>query len=118
MDSKHLDELQEITGSKKVTLPLVFIGGKFVGGAEEIKDMNENGDLKKMITGLPFVDSSNSSNNCDLCGGLRFILCEQCNGSHKIYTEKYGFRSCNSCNVNGLIRCPLCYTLFRRRMSS
>ncbi|XP_050208717.1 uncharacterized protein At5g39865-like [Mercurialis annua] len=121
MDSKYLDELQVITGSKKVNLPLVFIGGKFIGGVDEVRELNENGDLKKMISGsLSLINdnNSNTNNNCDLCGGLRFILCEQCNGSHKIYMEKYGFRSCTSCNVNGLIRCPLCFPVYRRRTST
>ncbi|OAY48817.2 hypothetical protein MANES_05G009856v8 [Manihot esculenta] len=72
------------TASKKVRLPAVFLGGKYVGGAEEIKEMNESGELSKLI-------------------GLRYVLCAQCNGSHKIYSEKHGFRTCTSCNVNGLI---------------
>uniref|UniRef100_A0A2C9VS55 Uncharacterized protein n=1 Tax=Manihot esculenta TaxID=3983 RepID=A0A2C9VS55_MANES len=78
------------TTSKKVRLPAVFLGGKYVGGAEEIKEMNESGELSKLI-------------------GLRYVLCAQCNGSHKIYSEKHGFRTCTSCNVNGLIKCGLCY---------
>ncbi|KDP44720.1 hypothetical protein JCGZ_01220 [Jatropha curcas] len=113
MDGRYLDELQAITGSKRVSLPVVFIGGKYVGGAEEIKEMNESGELKKLIHELPFVET----NVCELCGGLRFILCEHCNGSHKIYIEKYGFRSCTVCNINGLIRCPLCFPVNLRRAS-
>ncbi|WCJ19936.1 Glutaredoxin family protein [Euphorbia peplus] len=114
MDGRFLDELQTITGAKKVSLPVVFIAGKYVGGADEIREMNESGELKKMISLVPFVEN----NVCDLCGGLRFIVCEQCNGSHKIFTEKYGFRSCTTCNVDGLIRCPVCFPVYRRRMSS
>ncbi|KAJ9175933.1 hypothetical protein P3X46_014432 [Hevea brasiliensis] len=114
IDGRYLDELQMITGSKKVSLPVVFMGGKYVGGAEEIKEMNESGELRKLIGGLPFVENSIS---CDLCGGLRFVVCEQCNGSHKIYSEKCGFKTCSSCNVNGLSRCALCYPVNRRRLS-
>ncbi|XVE69470.1 hypothetical protein DITRI_Ditri09bG0154600 [Diplodiscus trichospermus] len=105
LDSTFLDELQRIMGRKSFTLPLVFIGGRYVGGAEEIKQLHECGELKKLIGRLPLVVGSSV---CDLCEGLRFVLCHQCNGSHKINSEKSGFRSCNECNVNGLIRCPSC----------
>ncbi|KAJ0045866.1 hypothetical protein Pint_06565 [Pistacia integerrima] len=105
MDSKFLDELHGIIGCNgNLTLPKVFIGGKYIGGAEEIKRLNESGDLKHLISKLQLV----GPNFCDRCGGMRFVLCEVCNGSHKIYMEKYGFRTCNSCNINGLIMCPSC----------
>lgn len=116
MDNKFLDELQGIIGgcnnnhSRSLSLPRVFIGGRYIGGAEEIKRMNETGELLQLISGLQLVGST----FCDFCGGLRFILCEECSGSHKIYTEKYGFRSCTACNVNGLIRCPSCCPVLRR----
>ncbi|KAJ9160370.1 hypothetical protein P3X46_025778 [Hevea brasiliensis] len=62
IDSRYLDELQRISGSKKVSLPVVFIGGKHVGGAKEIKEMNESGELRKLIGGLPFVE-----NRAEIC---------------------------------------------------
>ncbi|KAJ6690131.1 hypothetical protein OIU85_006413 [Salix viminalis] len=114
MDGMYLDELQEIIGSKKVTLPVVFIGGKYIGGVKEITELHESGDLKKLIGGLPLSGTS----ACDTCGGLRFVVCEQCSGSHKIYAAKYGFKNCIACNVNGLIRCPTCVPSQRRRRSS
>nr|TKS07675.1 hypothetical protein D5086_0000111410 [Populus alba] len=114
MDGMYLDELHDIIGSKRVTLPIVFIGGKYIGGVKEITELHESGDLKKLIGGLPL----SVTNACDTCGGLRFVLCEQCSGSHKIYTAKYGFKNCTACNVNGLIRCPTCVPSLRRRGSS
>ena len=33
------------------------------------------------------------SNVCEVCAGFRFIMCEDCNGSHKLFTEKSGFKS-------------------------
>ncbi|KAG6762497.1 hypothetical protein NC652_023331 [Populus alba x Populus x berolinensis] len=109
MDSSLLNELNQIFSgggncSRKLTLPRVFIGGRYMGGAEEIRQLNESGELKKFIEGLPVVDSG----VCDVCGGYRFILCGQCSGSHKLYIEKAGFISCTACNENGLIRCPSC----------
>ncbi|KAG2673038.1 hypothetical protein I3760_13G070500 [Carya illinoinensis] len=108
MDSGFLTELQQILGGQsqsKLSLPRVFIGGRYVGGAEEIRQLHEAGELKKLVEGLPAAEPG----VCDMCGGYRFILCEECSGSHKLFTEKSGFKSCTACNENGLIRCPSCY---------
>ncbi|XAR60764.1 hypothetical protein NMG60_11034259 [Bertholletia excelsa] len=107
MDCKFMDELQRILGTNhksKLTLPRVFIGGRYIGGAEEIRQMNESGELKKLLGALPAANFG----VCEVCGGYGFILCNECSGSHKCYLEKGGFRTCTACNVNGLIRCPSC----------
>lgn len=104
MDHGFIAELQQILGQRKLTLPRVFIGGRYIGGAEEVKQLHEAGELKKFVEGLPVQEPG----ACGACGGYRFLLCEECNGSHKLYSEKGGFRSCTSCNENGLIRCPSC----------
>ncbi|GMY08275.1 hypothetical protein FCV25MIE_03514 [Fagus crenata] len=114
MDGEFIDELQEIIGCKKLTLPIVFIGGRYIGGIEEIRQLHECGELQKLIAWLPVVDLG----ACDLCAGLRFVLCDLCDGSHKIYIEKLGFRSCTVCNVNGLIKCPYCSSALHRRTQS
>ncbi|KAL4313106.1 hypothetical protein GQ457_01G044140 [Hibiscus cannabinus] len=114
LDSDSVEELQGLIGRggmKSFALPLVFIGGKFVGGGEEIKRLHERGELKNLIGLSPIAVGSNV---CDVCGGLRFVLCRECNGSHKIYFERSGFRNCNECNVNGLVRCPSCSSGHRR----
>ncbi|XP_057954300.1 uncharacterized protein At5g39865 [Malania oleifera] len=105
MDSGFMEELQGILGQERLTLPRVFIGGRYVGGAEEVRQLHEAGELKKIVVGLPAAEPG----VCDACGGYRFVLCDECNGSHKCYNEKGGgFRSCSACNENGLIRCPSC----------
>lgn len=105
MDSAFLNELQRILGGQeKWSLPRVFIGGKYIGGAEEVKRLHEIGELKKLVEDLPQADPE----VCDTCGGYRFVLCGTCDGSHKLFTDKTGFRSCTVCNENGLIRCPSC----------
>ncbi|KAK3019350.1 hypothetical protein RJ639_003881 [Escallonia herrerae] len=107
MDGAFLEELNAIlnqTEKTKLTLPRVFIGGRYVGGAEEIRQLHEAGELKKYVEGLPAAEPG----VCEICGGYGFILCDECSGSHKCYTEKGGFRSCTACNENGLIRCPSC----------
>ncbi|XP_022732096.1 uncharacterized protein At5g39865-like [Durio zibethinus] len=104
MDSGFLNELQGILGKRKLTLPRVFIGGRYMGGAEEIKQLHETGELKMFVEGLPAAEPG----TCDVCGGYRFVLCNECNGSRKLYTEKSGFKTCTACNENGLIRCLSC----------
>ncbi|WKA00673.1 hypothetical protein VitviT2T_019010 [Vitis vinifera] len=99
MDAGFLDELKGILGRKKLSLPRVFIGGRYVGGAEEIRQLHETGELKKLLGGFPVA-----AGVCDECGGYRFMLCENCDGSRKVYSEKTGFRICTACNENGLIR--------------
>ncbi|KAF8394877.1 hypothetical protein HHK36_018814 [Tetracentron sinense] len=100
MDAGFFEELQGILGRKNLTLPRVFIGGRYVGGADEIRQLHETGELKKFVEGFPAAEPG----VCDGCAGFQFILCDQCNGSHKCYVEKGGFRSCSACNENGLIR--------------
>ncbi|XP_023532277.1 uncharacterized protein At5g39865-like [Cucurbita pepo subsp. pepo] len=104
MDSGFVSELHQLIGRRKVALPAVFIGGKYIGGAEEVRELHEIGELKKLIDGLPTADYG----VCEVCGGFRFILCEECNGSHKLFSEKSGFKMCTVCNENGLIRCHSC----------
>ncbi|XP_030524526.2 uncharacterized protein At5g39865 isoform X2 [Rhodamnia argentea] len=105
MDSGFLAELQGILGEPgKPALPRVFIGGRYVGGAEEIRQLHEIGELKKLVEGVPAAEPG----VCDACGGYRFVLCGECNGSHKLYAEKSGFRSCTACNENGLVKCSSC----------
>nr|VDC87494.1 unnamed protein product [Brassica oleracea] len=110
MDASFATELERIFGSgekdlpKTPKLPRVFIGGRYVGGAEEVKQLHEIGELKKLVQELPRVEPS----VCEICGGHRFVPCNVCHGSHKVHTEKLGFRTCSACNENGLVRCSSC----------
>lgn len=74
MDSYDIKELQRIFGEpekSKLTLPLVFIDGKYIGGAEKVRQQHESGELKKYLQGLLPVDAC----ECEACGGYRFVLC-------------------------------------------
>ena len=46
--------------------------------------------------------------DCDECGGRRFLVCAECNGSRrgKLVFGKY--LKCSHCNENGLSACPSC----------
>ncbi|XP_073526111.1 uncharacterized protein [Phyllobates terribilis] len=103
MDSSFLEELQ---GIEPLALPVVFIDGKYIGGVEEIRNAHESGDLKRMIERLQLKDPEGV---CGVCGGHRFLLCKWCSGSHRVYSEECaGFKVCDACNQNGLIKCPTC----------
>ncbi|KAK2416737.1 hypothetical protein P8452_61500 [Trifolium repens] len=107
MDSSYRKELQNALGSKSVvTLPQVFIRGKHVGNADDLKQLNESGELAKMLQGFPTQDPWFV---CDKCGDARFVPCFNCNGSRKVFEEEQGkLKRCVHCNENGLIRCTSC----------
>ncbi|QCD97019.1 uncharacterized protein At5g39865-like [Vigna unguiculata] len=108
MDSSYRKELQDALGGKAVTLPQVFIRGKYVGNAEEMKHMNESGELVRLLEGFPTQEPGFV---CDNCGDARFVPCPNCSGSRKVFEHQDGgLRRCPDCNENGLIRCPGCCT--------
>ncbi|KAK6932976.1 Glutaredoxin [Dillenia turbinata] len=106
MDRSFLKELQQITGTRKPTLPNLFIGDMCIQ-ADEIKRLYETGELKKLIQWFP----QTNFRICHGCGGSRFLMCEECNGSRKVYVDGVGFMNCADCNENGLIKCPSCSSM-------
>ncbi|XP_058781887.1 uncharacterized protein At5g39865-like [Vicia villosa] len=110
VDERFRDELFEILGRRNVQLPCVFIGGEYIGGVEDFKKLYDSGELQVMIERLP----KTNPNACEFCGGMRFVVCDECDGSHRVFAEKSGFKTCLSCNTNGLIRCPACFFVLPR----
>ncbi|KAL0377534.1 UNVERIFIED_CONTAM: hypothetical protein Sradi_3058900 [Sesamum radiatum] len=126
MHSGFKEELKELLGEGfgGGSLPRVFLGKKCIGGADEIRRLNEEGKLEKLVESCELVDDGGGGGNgniCEACGDIRFVPCETCSGSCKIYYEgdydeeeldesdhEYGFHRCPDCNENGLIRCPVC----------
>lgn len=106
MDSSYRNELQNALKGKVVGLPQVFVRGRYIGGAEEIKQLHEAGELAKLLKGIPLNECTLV---CGSCGDARFVPCSNCNGSRKIFELEEGkLRRCTHCNENGLIRCPSC----------
>ncbi|CAK8564632.1 unnamed protein product [Lathyrus sativus] len=106
MDHAYRKELQCVMGEENVSLPQVFIRGKYIGGADVIKHLFESGDLKRMLDGFPKMKPGFV---CESCGDARFVPCDNCSGSRKIFDEDEGLlKRCLECNENGLIRCPCC----------
>jgi glutaredoxin domain-containing cysteine-rich protein 1 len=114
MHAGFKDELQDALGAAAGRLPQVFADGKHLGGAEEVRRMHEAGELAAALEacemappGLPGKGVALEA--CSGCGGVRFVPCEECSGSCKVFLEEAGsFRRCPECNENGLVRCPLC----------
>ncbi|KAL5739035.1 hypothetical protein ACOSQ2_028215 [Xanthoceras sorbifolium] len=129
MHSGFKEELRELLGDgfNKGGLPKVFVGKNYIGGAEDIRRMHEEGQLEKVVEKCEMVDDGyggggggGNGGPCEACGDMRFVPCETCSGSCKIYYEaeeeeeyegddnEFGFQRCPDCNENGLIRCPIC----------
>lgn len=110
MDSAYKKELENIilenSKSRVLKLPQVFIRGNHIGGVDEIKHLNEIGELGKMLGGIPIYPIG--SIGCRACGNMRFVPCYHCNGSRKVYNEDCHVKRCVYCNENGLLRCPTC----------
>ncbi|KAK7255805.1 hypothetical protein RIF29_29226 [Crotalaria pallida] len=104
MHKEFKDELWS-TLDGKIVPPRLFVKGRHIGGAEEVLTLHEQGKLKKIFEGIP-LDRSNGP--CDACSGIRFVLCFNCNGSHKIIAGNGEIIQCPQCNENGLIICPYC----------
>ncbi|CAJ2644103.1 uncharacterized protein At5g39865-like [Trifolium pratense] len=109
IDERFREELEELLGRRSVPLPCVFIGGEYIGGVDEFRKIYDSGELQEMMERLP----KSIPNVCDFCGGMRFVVCDECDGSHRLFVEN-GCRTCPSCNTNGLIRCPACFYVMPR----
>lgn len=110
MDSAYKKELQSVLGEKTVSLPQVFINGMHIGGADVVRQLNETGELPKMLKGLPTRTlKPGLGYMCEGCGDMRFIPCPNCSGSRKVFDEdEEKLKRCPECNENGLVRCPEC----------
>jgi glutaredoxin domain-containing cysteine-rich protein 1 len=111
MHAGFKDELHAALGGAAGRLPQVFADGRHIGGAEEVRRMHEAGELEACEMAPPGVGPGKgvAMEACSGCGGVRFVPCEECSGSCKVFLDEVGsFRRCPECYENGLARCPLC----------
>uniref|UniRef100_A0A8B9NRA0 Glutaredoxin and cysteine rich domain containing 1 n=1 Tax=Accipiter nisus TaxID=211598 RepID=A0A8B9NRA0_9AVES len=92
------------------SLPVVFIDGHYLGGAEKILLMNESGELQDLLTKIERVQHPHE---CPSCGGFGFLPCSACHGSkmsvfRNCFTDSFKALKCTACNENGLQRCRSC----------
>ncbi|XP_065858535.1 uncharacterized protein [Euphorbia lathyris] len=105
LHAEFLNELRTILG-EEVSLPRLFVKGKYIGGVEEVSELDESGRLGKILSWAR-VEKGVGRQACEGCGGARFVPCLDCGGSCKIVIDGVKGR-CGKCNENGLILCPLC----------
>ncbi|XP_068124331.1 glutaredoxin domain-containing cysteine-rich protein 1 [Hyperolius riggenbachi] len=92
------------------SLPVVFIDGHYLGGAEKILSMNESGELQDLLMKIERVQHPHA---CASCGGFGFVPCVVCHGSkmsvfRNCFTDSFKALKCTACNENGLQRCRSC----------
>lgn len=115
MHSEFKEELWGIL-RQKLLPPRLFIKRRYIGGAEKVFSLHEQGKLKSLLEGIPL---DYLQKPCGGCGGMRFILCFRCHGSRKLHVDDQNDidgdgdewkkkKKCPECNENGLIVCPLC----------
>ncbi|XP_063046899.1 glutaredoxin domain-containing cysteine-rich protein 1 [Engraulis encrasicolus] len=106
---KELEERCKRVGEPP-SLPVVFIDGQYLGGAEKILAMNESGELQDLLTKIERVQLPQP---CQACGGYNFVPCPMCHGSkmsiyRNRFTDNFKALKCSSCNENGLQACSVC----------
>uniref|UniRef100_A0A3Q3W0W4 Glutaredoxin domain-containing protein n=1 Tax=Mola mola TaxID=94237 RepID=A0A3Q3W0W4_MOLML len=106
---KELEERCKRVGEPP-SLPVVFIDGHYLGGAEKILGMNESGELQDLLTKIERVQLPQM---CQTCGDFAFIPCPMCHGSkmsvfRNCFTDSFKALKCTSCNENGLQQCVSC----------
>uniref|UniRef100_A0A0E0EIH3 Glutaredoxin domain-containing protein n=1 Tax=Oryza meridionalis TaxID=40149 RepID=A0A0E0EIH3_9ORYZ len=98
-------------------LPRVFVGdgrGRHdLGGADDVRALHEAGELARALAaaGCEQHAAADAAGACAACGDMRFLPCETCYGSCKVFAGDAVagmFWRCPDCNENGLIRCPVC----------
>ncbi|KAF9592862.1 hypothetical protein IFM89_018416 [Coptis chinensis] len=124
MHYAYREELRLLLGTEGLLgrLPRVFVKEKYIGTADDVRRMHEDGKLEKLIKGCEMVEEGGTG-VCQMCGDVRFIPCEMCSGSCKIYIEGNheeevqgeseenefgGFQRCPYCNENGIVKCTSC----------
>lgn len=111
-------------GGRLPPLPQVFVDGRRLGGAEEVRRLHEAGELGAALgvcDAAPCTAAAKggagAQDACAACGGVRFVPCDGCSGSCKVFVEDEddacasrggAFRRCPKCNENGLVKCVVC----------
>ncbi|CAI0462741.1 unnamed protein product [Linum tenue] len=75
MHKDYREELWEVLEGKFMP-PRLFVKGRYIGGAEEVLGLNEQGKFRVLFEGFPPVDRS--AEPCEACNGVCFVLCFNC----------------------------------------
>ncbi|GLU06009.1 hypothetical protein SLE2022_230760 [Rubroshorea leprosula] len=108
LHGEYLNELRGMLG-EEATVPRVFLKGRYLGGVEELVELDETGRLGRLLR-TARVERGVERMVCEGCGGARFVPCMECNGSCKVVVDDGDKRErCGKCNENGLVHCPACF---------
>ncbi|KAL4570651.1 hypothetical protein LXL04_026310 [Taraxacum kok-saghyz] len=100
-------QLKELLG-ELVSVPRMFVKGRYIGGVDEIVGLNETGRLRRILSRVG-IEKQVGRQACEGCGGARFVPCVECGGSCKVVVDgKKEKERCPECNENGLMYCPMC----------
>uniref|UniRef100_A0A7N0UPC8 Glutaredoxin domain-containing protein n=1 Tax=Kalanchoe fedtschenkoi TaxID=63787 RepID=A0A7N0UPC8_KALFE len=120
MDLELRSELWKVMGARAVP-PQLFVKGQFIGGADEVVGLHEQGKLHKLLQGIPADHQLDQP--CQNCCNVGFVLCSICNGSCKVPCEDENeeqqlFTRCCHCNENGLVSIIMqSNIMFHRRLT-
>ncbi|KAG6543183.1 hypothetical protein Mapa_015432 [Marchantia paleacea] len=110
MHSGFRQELVSLLG-EQLSVPRLFIKGHYVGGAEEVARLHDEGRLASLLPEFRLArQMSWNPEHCQGCGGMRFVPCLECSGSRKVRDEEDQIAQCPDCNENGLMKCPVCFS--------
>ncbi|GAB2302615.1 hypothetical protein Dimus_036618 [Dionaea muscipula] len=111
LHGRFLSELRDLLGEgERAVVPRLFVKGRYLGGVDEVVELNESGRLGRILTWAR-VERGPGMQGCEGCGGARFVPCLDCGGSCKVLVvgDKKEKQRCPMCNENGLVLCPLCH---------
>ncbi|AES64636.2 hypothetical protein MTR_2g028040 [Medicago truncatula] len=106
MHLKFKEELKELLGEGyygKGGLIKVFIEKKYIGGVEKIQKLHDDKKLEKLLDCCERIDGIEGGGDCgcEACGDIKFVPCETCYGSCKIYYEG-DYEEDDNCEVCGI----------------
>ncbi|KAH7442071.1 hypothetical protein KP509_03G069000 [Ceratopteris richardii] len=107
MHLEYRNELRELL-QRVVSVPRLFIKGRYIGGAEVISKLSEEGKLAVLLEGMTRIHCGSELSACEGCADAKFVPCLNCSGSCKVLNDRKQPMRCPDCNENGLIHCPIC----------
>lgn len=107
--SQHPDyeqELKNVLNLPVVTVPTVWVRGKYVAGIDNIMQLFKKGLLGSLL--LETLPHGLKPNGPCMCKGGKFLICPICKGKRKLTREGEEAVSCRHCIGTGLLKCPSC----------
>ncbi|KAL9406617.1 hypothetical protein Peur_003589 [Populus x canadensis] len=85
LHGEFVNELRDLTG-EGMSVPRVFIKGRYIGGVDEVVELNESARLGRILVWAR-VERVEGRQACEGCGAARFVPCLECGGSCKVLVD-------------------------------